>query len=53
MDSGQRRNPWNDGDWKSWAEFLGAWVDYRHGSGISDKAWDAYTLTDGGPHDGE
>lgn len=29
-------------DHKEWADFLAAWVDYNHGSGTSDQAWDAY-----------
>lgn len=29
-------------NWQEWAEFLAAFVDYNHGSGISDRAWDSY-----------
>lgn len=51
-----------DVDWKAWAEFLAAYVDSNHGKGISDRAWDAYTISriedcgcpliEGGPDDG-
>lgn len=27
---------------ESWAEFLARWVDFNHGSGESDRAWDEF-----------
>lgn len=27
---------------KAWATFLAAYVDYHHGKGISDHAWDCF-----------
>ena len=39
-------------EWEKWAKFLGDWVDFRHGKGISNQAWDAYARGLG-PYDDE